>query len=84
MQKHTRIYLDYFGYDTSDWIGCEVPDCGKQCVDVHHLIPRSKGGKDTIENLMGLCRDCHHEVHFGTKLKNEYLITVHQINIHKM
>jgi hypothetical protein len=32
---------------------------------------------------MGLCRDCHHEVHFGTKLKNEYLITVHQINMHK-
>jgi hypothetical protein len=27
--------------------------------------------------LMGLCRECHHEVHFGTKLKNDYLKEVH-------
>jgi len=84
MKPHTKIYLDYFGYDKGDWIQCEVPDCGKQCIDVHHLLPRSRGGKDNIENLMGLCRDCHHEVHFGTKFKSEYLITVHHIKINTM
>lgn len=77
MKKHTQIYMNHFGYDISDYIPCEVPNCGKQCVDVHHLIARSRGGKDTIDNLMGLCRECHHEVHFGTKLKNEYLKEVH-------
>lgn len=77
MKPYVKIYMNHFGYDISDYIPCEVPNCGKQCVDVHHLIARSRGGKDTIDNLMGLCRECHHEVHFGTKLKNEYLKEIH-------
>ncbi len=77
MKKHTQIYMNHFGYDISDYIPCELPNCGKRCVDVHHITPRSQGGKDTIDNLMGLCRECHHEVHFGTKLKNDYLKEVH-------
>jgi 5-methylcytosine-specific restriction endonuclease McrA len=82
MKPHTKIYLTYFGYDTTDFVPCEV--CGSQAIDIHHIQPRSRGGNDTIENLMALCRDCHHEVHFGTKLKNEYLITVHHIKINTM
>ena len=77
MKPHTKIYMNHFGYDINSWIPCEVPNCGKQCVDVHHVTPRSQGGKDTIENLMGLCRECHHEVHFGTKLKRAHLQEVH-------
>ena len=83
MKPWTKIYLDYFGYDKGEWIQCEVPDCGKQGIDIHHLLPRSRGGKDNIENLICLCRDHHHEVHFGTKLKNEYLITVHHLKLNK-
>lgn len=60
MKKHTKIYLDYFGYDDTDWIGCEV--CGKTAVDIHHIENRKMGGselKDTPENLQALCRSCH-------------------------
>jgi hypothetical protein len=32
MKKHTKIYLNYFGYDTTDFIPCEV--CGSQAVDI--------------------------------------------------
>jgi 5-methylcytosine-specific restriction endonuclease McrA len=32
---------------------------------------------DTIDNLMALCRECHHEADFGTKLSKESLKAVH-------
>lgn len=39
--------------------------CGKKnCrVEVHHLLPRSRGGSDKLANLITLCTDCHHLVH---------------------
>jgi hypothetical protein len=78
MKQYTKIYMDYFGYDTSDFICCEV--CGNQGVDTHHIEARSMGGtkkKDEIFNLMCLCRHCH--VKYGDKkqykdfLKNTHL-----------
>ena len=53
--------MDFFNYEAGDFIPCEM--CGSQAVDVHHLTKQSKFGKkkdkDFIENLCGLCRDCH-------------------------
>lgn len=66
MKKHTKIYLDYFGYVIDDVILCEV--CGRKAVDIHHLDCRGMGGskaKDTIENLMALDRECH--IKYGDK-----------------
>lgn len=62
MKKHTQIYLKEMGFDTTDFIPCEL--CGKQANDLHHIEARGMGGsntKDTIENLMALCRECHIE-----------------------
>jgi hypothetical protein len=28
-------------------------------LDVHHLIPKADGGKDSMSNLAALCRSCH-------------------------
>jgi 5-methylcytosine-specific restriction protein A len=28
-------------------------------VDVDHILPRSQGGQDVLENLQGLCHACH-------------------------
>jgi hypothetical protein len=56
------------GYDESDFIPCEV--CKAKAVDIHHINARGMGGtgtKDTIENLMALCRTCH--VKYGDKKK---------------
>jgi len=37
--------------------------CGKTLKDseftLHHIIPRSKNGKDELSNLIGLCDKCH-------------------------
>jgi len=77
VKKHTQIYMKYFGYHLSDWMPCEI--CGCQAVDLHHIEARRMGGtntKDTIENLMALCRG--HHVQFGDKKQHkEMLIEVH-------
>ena len=36
-----------------DGEGCLL--CGRQPVSIHHVIPRSLGGDDAVENLVGLC-----------------------------
>jgi hypothetical protein len=64
MTEHCKIYLVCFGYGEQDFMACEV--CGSKAVDVHHIHGRGKG-KDTIQNLMALCRLCHLKAHGGTK-----------------
>ena len=34
-------------------------------LEVHHELPLSKGGDDTIENAIALCPNCHRERHYG-------------------
>lgn len=34
-------------------------------LEVHHIIPLSKGGDDTIDNAKALCPNCHRRAHFG-------------------
>ena len=31
--------------------------------EVHHILPVSKGGRHTPDNLMSLCRSCHNKIH---------------------
>jgi len=44
---------------------CQDPDCpGGYPLDVpHHIIFRSHGGPDTMENLVTLCIHCHGKAH---------------------
>lgn len=81
MKKHTKIYFDHFGYTIADFIPCEIPNCGKRAVDIHHIDARGMGGdpqgkKDVVENLMALCRG--HHVEYGDKQQHkDYLREVH-------
>jgi len=62
--------MKFFGYGIEDFIGCEV--CGNKAVDIHHIDSRGMGGtqdKDTIQNLMAVCRMCHER--YGDK--KEYI-----------
>jgi hypothetical protein len=70
MRKHTKIYMEYFGYGKEDFISCEI--CGKRAVDIHHINARGMGGSkdaDTIDNLMAVDRECH--LKYGDK--KEYM-----------
>ena len=60
MQKHTKVVMEFYGYDISDFIPCFI--CGKQATEIHHIIPRSRvfGEKrDDIYNLIPICRLDH-------------------------
>ena len=88
MKGHTKIYLDYFGYDTSDFIPCEV--CEKKAVDIHNIDARGMGGdptksKDVIENLQALCRECH-DKYGDIKQFKDNLKRIHHLrmNTHKI
>ncbi|MGL1902543.1 MAG: HNH endonuclease [Fibrobacterales bacterium] len=40
---------------------------GEPYLEVHHVIPLSKGGLDLIDNAQALCPNCHKRMHFGEK-----------------
>ena len=69
MQKYTKKYLDYFGigyYEPTgeiEYMPCLINHrgCQNQAVDICHIIPKSQGGKDEIENMIQGCRFCHNE-----------------------
>lgn len=42
-------------------------DSGEPFLEVHHIIPLSKGGADDIENTIALCPNCHREAHYGVE-----------------
>jgi 5-methylcytosine-specific restriction endonuclease McrA len=77
VKPYIMVYLKSRGLTEWDWIGCEV--CNNKAVDIHHIQPRGMGGsklRDTPENLIALCRACHHQADFGTGLSKEYLRTI--------
>lgn len=87
MKKHIKIYLEGMGITKLEhfedmYIECETCPYNK-AVDVHHIEPRGLGGsknKDVIENLMGLCRECHLMAE-AKQFKKGYLKIIHQQNL---
>jgi hypothetical protein len=43
---------------------CVVDTCAAPTAEVHHLEPRSEGGEHSVHNCRGLCKWCHHLVHY--------------------
>ena len=64
-QKGELYQQDNFKQAAKARDGYKCQCCGKKnCrLEVHHLIPRSRGGSDKLANLITLCTDCHHLAH---------------------
>lgn len=53
---------------------CQGDDCkrpipflkveGDPYLEVHHKIPLSVGGDDTVDNAIALCPNCHRKIHY--------------------
>jgi 5-methylcytosine-specific restriction endonuclease McrA len=83
VKNHTKVYLKAMGYDTTDFIPCEI--CQAKAVDIHHIEARGMGGSkqaDTIENLMAVCRQCHN-TYGDLKEYKEMLKEIHYLRINK-
>jgi hypothetical protein len=68
-QKRPRIKLDPKEYaivrtrvlERDSW---RCQECGSmQCLEVHHIKPRSRLGGDVMHNLITLCGGCHGKCH---------------------
>lgn len=53
---------------------CQCCKTKRGTLNAHHIIYRSKGGADTLDNLITLCVDCHKKLHRG-ELK-EFELTI--------
>ena len=42
--------------------------CGRTIDNYHHVVPRHKGGSDTLPNIVGLCTKHHQLVHTNEKI----------------
>jgi hypothetical protein len=71
MKAHTKIYMAALGYDTCDFMPCEIT--GSRGVDIHHIVNR----ENRIENLMLLTRVKHVELG-EIKSKMVYLLWEHR------
>jgi len=75
--------MQFFDYGEQSFVMCEA--CQQdRAVDIHHLTKQSKFGnkkeKDYIENLMGLCRDCHNKAE-SDNMFNMYCRIKHLENV---
>jgi 5-methylcytosine-specific restriction endonuclease McrA len=44
--------------------GHKCGNCGSTTnLDVHHIVPKSRGGTNELSNLRTLCHDCHKKIH---------------------
>lgn len=44
---------------------CELPITLEEEIEIHHILPKKLGGKDTIKNLLILHKTCHQQVTYN-------------------
>ena len=86
MQKYVKVYFDFFKLGIDDYILCQGCNRNK-ANDIHHLAFRSQGGKDEINNLIALCRECHNKAHsnkeFNELLRKQHVNRIKRITENK-
>ena len=68
MQKYKKNYFKHYGIGEQDIILCKI--CNAVAVDLHHIIFKSQGGTDNVNNLIPLCRSCHNKAHSNKIFNN--------------
>ena len=51
---------------------CQICYRDTMVPEYHHVIFRSQGGSDSLDNMMILCNECHHIIHHGNHGSGEH------------
>ena len=54
-----KVYCEICTFNFEEFYG----EMGKDYIVAHHIIPLKEGGRDTIENVILLCANCHAMIH---------------------
>ena len=73
MVGYKKAYLKYHGLTEADWIGCKIPNCGQEAVDLHHIFGRSGELLKDPTKLIPLCRIHHINI---SRYSKDYLLTL--------
>lgn len=60
---------------------CAVCSWSEDTLDVHHILPLSKGGADEEYNLIALCPNCHRLAHKGKLTKNDFALRINKASV---
>lgn len=47
--------------------------CNGRGTQVHHVVPRGRGGRGVYTNAMLVCNSCHHKMHQDNKLLDYWI-----------
>ena len=67
--NYKKKYYKEKGLNECDVLLCKV--CGVVAVNLHHIIYKSQGGTDNVNNLIPLCYMCHDGHHTKNKPSTE-------------
>ena len=80
MQEEEKTFNQHWGYQKGPNYGfgnskaaclnrdnytCQCCKTKKGTLHAHHIVYRSQGGADTLDNLITLCEECHKKLHKG-------------------
>jgi len=77
--NYKQVYKKFFKYGEQDIILSEVS--GGLAGSIHHIIKKSQGGRDNIENLIALTNREHRQAHRLEKekfLSEDELTKIHE------
>ena len=69
MNRNGSLRLKVINRDNFTCQKCKIQDKSAAILEVHHITPLVMGGQDVLENLITLCKDCHH---FAPNNKEEF------------
>ncbi len=83
IESKRRSY--YFLYEAAKRANKKCDYCGNEYEHIHHVIPLSAGGEQSLSNLVALCQSCHIKAHKGTfdgiqRLNEEMVIYFKELN----
>ena len=75
--------LRYYVFERDEYI-CQVCKKKNKILHIHHIIYRSKGGTDRVNNLITVCSDCHTDKnHKEGGILYEWMINNKKVNQYK-